>query len=161
MSADCPTRRLQTSSVKERGNLMGRHQRPDQTSGARPGRQTRPRFGLAPLILAGAIVISYAVVRASGAGTLMFTPPPPPSATSGTHGVSGPASPPARTPTAGDRTGSGTPQPRTGGGGVSVACQFTSGIVCDVNLGGQATPATPAPGPVTSGAPESARAENS
>jgi hypothetical protein len=135
---------------------MGKHQRPQpQQERATREPQFRPRFGLAPLILAGAIVISYAVIQASGASTLMFTPPPRPPATSGIHPALGPATPPARTPAAGSGSvpGSGTPQPRTSGGGVSVACQFTSGIVCDVNLGGQATPGTPAPGPVTSGAP--------
>ncbi|MBV9379821.1 MAG: hypothetical protein JO242_04015 [Streptosporangiaceae bacterium] len=133
---------------------MGRHQRPDQ-AGARPGWQSRPRFGLAPLILAGAIVISYAVIRASGASTLMFVPPPRLPAISGIRPAHAPASPAARTPAAGlgsvpDR---GTPSPGADGGGVSVACQFTSGLVCDVNLGGQATPGTPAAAPVTSGAP--------
>ena len=136
---------------------MGRHQRPQphQQRAARD-RQFRPRFGLAPLILAGAIVISYAVIRASGASTLMFTPPPArPPAISGIRPAPGPATPSARTPAAGSGSvaGSATTQPQTSGGGVSVACQFSTGLVCDVNLGGQATPGTSADGPVTSGAP--------
>jgi hypothetical protein len=131
---------------------MGRHQRPQRALPQRE-QQRRPRFGLAPLILAGAIVISYAVVRASETSTLMFTPPAGPPAISGIHPAHDPASPRARTPAAGSAPGSGTPQPGTGVGGVSVACQFTDGVVCGFNFAGQATPGTPAPGPVTSGAP--------
>jgi hypothetical protein len=111
---------------------MGRHERPQ---GARPHRdpQFRPRFGLAPLILAGAIVISYAVLRASASTTLMFAPPArPPAATSGIHPPSDGASSPVRPPAAGAAPGSGEGQAGTGGF-VSVACQFTTGTVCDVN----------------------------
>jgi hypothetical protein len=130
---------------------MGRHQRPQQVRAGRDP-QYRPRFGLAPLILAGAIVISYAVVRVSGGSTLMFTPPARPPAISGIHPTHGPASPPTHTPAAEATPSSRTPQPGTGGG-VSVACQFTSGVVCGVSFGGQATPGTPASGSIKPGAP--------
>jgi hypothetical protein len=112
---------------------MGRHKRPQ---GARPYRdaQRRPRFGLAPLILAGAIVISYAVLRASAPATLMFAPPArPPAATSGIHPGRGPVSSPARPAAAGLAPATGARQAGTGGAFVSVACQFTSGAVCGVN----------------------------
>lgn len=111
---------------------MGRHERPQQ---GRAGRdpQFRPRFGLAPLILAGAIVISYAVVRASGASTLMLAPPPPPPAVSTIQPARGPASPPVGPTTAGAGSGDGAAQSGTGGGFASVECQFTGGIACGVN----------------------------
>jgi hypothetical protein len=120
---------------------MGRHQRPQQPQASRD-RHVRPRFGLAPLILAGAIVISYAVIRASGASTLMFTPPPQPPAISGVRPAHAPATPAIRTPATGARR-TGGETPRTGGGGVSVACQFNGGIVCDVNTVGPVTSRVP------------------
>ena len=112
---------------------MGRHERPQR---ARPHRdpQRRPRFGLAPLILAGAIVISYAVVRGSSSTTLMLAPSGrPPAAVSGIHPVRGPASPPAHSAAPKAAPVGRARQAGTGGGFVSAACQFTSGTVCGVN----------------------------
>jgi hypothetical protein len=110
----------------KRGQIMGRRERPQ---GARPHRdpQLRPRSGSAPLILAGAIVISYAVVRASGATTLMFAPPArPPAAMPGTHPPrEGASSPARRQATPGSEAG----QADTGRAFVFVACQFTSELL--------------------------------
>ncbi len=112
----------------KRGQIMGRHERP---RGARPHRdpRLRPRSGSAPLILAGAIVISYAVVRASGATTLMFAPPArPPAAMPGTHPPrEGASSPAHRQATPGSEAG----QADTGRAFAFVACQFTSGTACE------------------------------
>jgi hypothetical protein len=118
---------------------MGRHQRP---RGARPrgAPQFRPRFGLAPLILAGAIVISYAVLRASGASTIMFAPPTQPPAMSGIHPAGGRDSAQARPSAAGPAPASRAGQAGTSGS-VSVVCQFTGGIVCGVNAGQATAPA--------------------
>jgi len=111
---------------------MGRHERPKR---ARPRRdpQFRPRFGLAPLIFASAIVISYAVVRAGGASTLTLAPPPRPPAVSTIQPARGAAAPPAGPAAAGAGPGSGAAQSGGGGGFATVACQFTGGIACGVN----------------------------